>query len=95
MDWHSLAMKSTELRRAVGSGEAAASSERIEDRMWRTQAMQPLRKASSTAGESVKRLKEEADGLSVTPDMIVAETESEPAEYSVKSEHWSSFSMSY
>lgn len=33
MDWHSLAMKSTELRRAVGSGEAAASSERIEDRM--------------------------------------------------------------
>lgn len=49
--------------------------------------MQPLRKASSTAGESVKRLKEEADGLSVTPDMIVAETESEPAEYNVKSEH--------
>lgn len=32
MDWHSLAIKSTELRRAVGSGEAAASSERIEDR---------------------------------------------------------------
>lgn len=51
------------------------------------QAMQPLRKASSTAGESVKRLKEEADGLSGRPEMTVAETASEPAECSVKSKH--------
>lgn len=42
--------------------------------------MQPLRKASSTAGESVKRLNEEADGLSGRPEMTVAETASEPAE---------------
>lgn len=60
MDWHSLATKSTELSRAgPGSGETAASLERMEARMLRTQARQPSRKASSTAGVSVKRLKEE------------------------------------
>lgn len=89
MDWHSLAVKRTELRRAgLGSGVAAASSERMEDRMLRTQAVQPSRKASSTAGESVKRLKEDADKLSVGPEEgTAAEMESEPAEHSVKDEH--------
>lgn len=78
MDWQSLAINSTELRRAgLGSREVVASSERMEDRTWRTQARQPSRKASSTAGESVKRLEEEADELSVEPkDVAVAEMES-------------------
>lgn len=83
MDWHSLAMKRTELRRAgLGSGEAAASSEWMEERMWRTQARQPSRKASSTAGESVKRLKEDADEFSVVPEEVtVTEMESDPVEH--------------
>lgn len=93
MDWHSLAMKRTELRQAgLGSGEAAASSERMEDRMWRTQARQPSRRASSTAGESVKRLKEDADELSVGPEEVtVTETVSDPAEHSGR--HGSLFRM--
>lgn len=79
-------MKRTELRRAgLGSGEAAASLERTEDRMWRTQARQPSRKASSTAGESMKRLKEDADELSEGPEEVTApERDSDPAEHSVK-----------
>lgn len=86
MDWHSLAMKSTELRQAgLGSGEAAASSFRMEDRMWRTQAMQPPRNASSTAGVSVKRLKEDADELSVGPEEL--KMDSEPAKQSAKHSH--------
>lgn len=89
MDWHSLAMKRTELRQAgLGSGEAEASSERMEDRMWRTQATQPSRKASSTAGESVKRLKEDADELSLGPEEVtVTELESGPTEHSRKGEY--------
>lgn len=65
MDWHSLAMKRTELRRAgLGAGsepdEATASSERIQDRMSRTHARQRSRRVSSTAAASVKRLKDDA-----------------------------------
>lgn len=71
MDWHSLAVKSTELSRAgLGCGETAASSERMKDRMLRTQARQPSRKASSTAGVSVKRLKEDADEFSAEPEEL-------------------------
>lgn len=71
MDWHSLATKRTELSRAgLGCGETVASSERMEDRMLRTQARQPSRKASSTAGVSVKRLKEDADELSAEPEEL-------------------------
>lgn len=83
MDWQSLAMKRTELRRAgLRSGGAESSSERMEDRMRRTQARQPSRKASSTAGESVKRLKEDADALSLGPEGG-AETELDPTECSM------------
>lgn len=60
MDWHSLATKSTELSRAMpGSGGTESSFERMDARMLRIQVRQPSRKASSTAGVSVKRLKEE------------------------------------
>lgn len=71
MDWHSLAMKSTELSwTGLGCGKTAASSERTEDRMLWTQARQPSRKASSTAGVSVKRLKEDADEFSAEPEEL-------------------------
>ena len=80
-------MKRTELRRVgLGSGETAASSEWMEDRMWRTQAREPSRKASSTAGESMKRLNEEA---SVGPEEeTVTEMESDPAKHEINIKHY-------
>lgn len=83
MDWHSLAMKRTELRQmGLGSGDAAASSDRMEDRMWRTQASEPSRKASSTAGESMKRLNEDTDKPPEGPEEeTVTEMESDPAQH--------------
>lgn len=73
MDWHSLAMKSTELRwTGPRLGDAAASWERMEDRMLWMQARQPSRRASSTAGESLKRLKEDTDMLALEPEEVVA-----------------------
>lgn len=83
MDWHSLAMKRTALRRAglgAGSGEATLSSERMEDRMWRTQARQRSRNVSSTAAASVKRSKEDAVGPLAGPEFDMRTEEvSEPA----------------
>lgn len=78
MDWQSLAMKSTELNWAgLGLGDALASSERMDERMWWMQARQPLRKASSTAGESVKRLKDDdAEERSAGPEEAEVEMES-------------------
>lgn len=71
MDWQSLAMKSTELNWAgLGLGDAPASSERMDERMWWMQAKQPSRKASSTAGESVKRLKDDAEERSAGPEEV-------------------------
>lgn len=81
MDWHNLAMKRTELRRVgLESGEAKASSERMEDRMWRTQARQPSCKTSSTAAESVKRSNEDMEAPSVDPRVETrTEVDSDPA----------------
>lgn len=71
MDWQSLAMKSTELSRTgLGFGEALVNSERMDERMWWTQVRQPSRKASSTAGESVKRLNDDAGERSVGPEEV-------------------------
>lgn len=75
MDWQSLAMKSTELNWAgLGIGNALASSERMDERMWWMQARQPSRKASSTAGESVKRLKDDGEVESVGPKEVEMES---------------------
>lgn len=80
MDWQSLAMNSTELNWAgLGSGDAPASSERMDERMWWMQARQPSRKASSTAGESVKRLKDDAEERSEGPEEV-AEVEVDSVE---------------
>lgn len=80
MDWQSLAMKSTELNwEGLGLGEALASSERMDKRMWWMQARQPSRKASSTAGESVKRLKDDAEKRSAGHEEV-AEVETESVE---------------
>lgn len=80
MDWQSLAMNSTELNWAgLGSGDAPASSERMDERMWWMQARQPSRNASSTAGESVKRLKDDAEERSEGPEEV-AEVEVDPVE---------------
>lgn len=78
MNWQSLAMKSTEFNRpGKGLGDALASSDRMDDRMWSTQVRQPSRKASSTAGESVKRLKGVPEEHSAGPeDTEEVETES-------------------
>lgn len=80
MDWQSLAMKSTELNWAgLGLGDAPASSVRMDDRMLWMQTRQPSRKASSTAGESVKRLKDKAEERAVGPEEV-AEVEMESVE---------------
>lgn len=75
-------MKRTEFRlTGLGSGETVANSERTAERMWWTQARQPSRKASSTAGVSVKRLKEDAVEPSGGPDDgSVTDMESAPVE---------------
>lgn len=62
-------MKSTELNFAgLGFGDALASSERIDERMWWMQARQPSRNASSTADESVNRLKDDIEERLVRPE---------------------------
>lgn len=84
MDWQSLAMNSTEVRQAgLGLGEAVASSDWMEDRMWRTQARQSSRKASSTAGESMKRLKDDSGEFSEGPEEVT-EAEMESDEQTIK-----------
>lgn len=76
MDWQTLAMKSTELNWAgLGLGDALASSEWMDERMWWMQARQPLRKASSTAGESVKRLKDDAEERSAGSEVEMESVE--------------------
>lgn len=77
-------MKSTELRQAgLGLGEVVASSDWMEDRIWRTQAKQSSRKASSTAGESMKRLKDDSGDFSEGPEEVT-EAEMESDEQTIK-----------
>lgn len=81
MDRQSLAMKSTELNwEGLGLGDALASSERMDERMWWMQARQPLRNASSTADESVKRLKDDAEKRSAGKEEEEEEVETESVE---------------